>query len=199
MLDWGAASGHFSYFLVRLGCWATGFSLYDELIPAALRDEGYRLVVGDPSDPVTLPFEDGSFDAVASIGVLEHVRETGGTEVGSLQEIRRVLRPGGVFLCFHLPNRYGWIDAVIRTAGSSVGHRYRYTCRDIGRLVRHAGLELLDAGRYGLLPRNPMHSLLPGPLAQSERFARFYDAADAGLGRVMPWICTNHYFVARAL
>jgi SAM-dependent methyltransferase len=198
VLDWGAASGHFSYFLTLSGYRATGFSLYSDRIPAALRGAGYRLVVGDPSDPVTLPFSDSSFDAVASIGVLEHVRETGGDEGASLREVRRVLRSSGVFLCFHLPNRYSWIDAAVRVTRISSGHRFRYTTRDIGRLARGAGLELLDVGRYALLPRNPLHTLLPARVAESESFARFYDAADAGLGRLVPWICTNHYFVARA-
>ena len=197
VLDWGAANGHYSYFLTRSGYRATGFSLYEEQTPEALRHDGYRLVVGDPSDPVTLPFGEGSFDAVASIGVLEHVRETGGNERGSLREICRVLRPGGVFLCFHLPNRYSWIDAVVRATRSSLSHVYRYTDRDIDRLAHDADLELLEAGRYALLPRNPLHALLPGPIARSERFAHFYDIADVSLGRLAPWICTNHYFVAR--
>ncbi len=96
VLDWGAASGHFSYFLQSSGYRATGFSLYEEHVPKALLGDGYRLVLGDPSDPVTLPFADDSFDAVASIGVLEHVRETGGDEEASLREIGRVLRRGGV-------------------------------------------------------------------------------------------------------
>jgi hypothetical protein len=33
---------------------------------------------------VMLPFPDTCFDAVASVGVLEHVRETGGNELASL-------------------------------------------------------------------------------------------------------------------
>ncbi len=193
VLDWGAANGHFSYFLVRSGFRATGYSLFDDAIPEAVSATGYRLVVGDPSDPVTLPFEDGAFDAVSSIGVLEHVRETGGDERASLREIVRVLRPGGAFICFHLPNRSSWIDGLLRLAGAQ-HHAYRYTSRDVLALVQASGMELVETRRYALLPRNPMHHL---PLAQSERFAQVYDAADGLLGSLLPWICTNHYFVAR--
>ncbi|MBQ4132690.1 MAG: methyltransferase domain-containing protein [Desulfovibrionaceae bacterium] len=45
-----------------------------------------------------------------SIGVFEHVHETGGDQLASLKEISRVLKPEGFFLCFHLPNKYSWVE-----------------------------------------------------------------------------------------
>jgi SAM-dependent methyltransferase len=42
-----------------------------------------------------LPFEDGTFDAVISVAVLEHVRDP----FRCAQEIARVLRPGGELFC----------------------------------------------------------------------------------------------------
>jgi len=63
---------------------------------------------GDPREPVILPFAADAFDLVFSVGVLEHVHEAGGDARGSILEIERVLKPGGHFLCFHLPNRYAW-------------------------------------------------------------------------------------------
>jgi SAM-dependent methyltransferase len=195
VLDWGTGSGHFAYFLIRSGFRTTGFSLFDDPVPAVLADSGYRFVMGDAADPVTLPFEDESFDVVASIGVLEHVRETGGDEEASLREIRRVLRPGGTFLCYHLPNRYSWIDLAARTIKAG-HHTYRYTPDEIVSLVGGAGLRLLEQRRYAFLPRLPLHRL-PRRLRWSEPFAHAYDAVDAALGRACPWICQNHYFVAR--
>jgi SAM-dependent methyltransferase len=196
VLDWGAGNGHFSFFLVRSGYHASGYSLFPQDFPAWLDDQEYRLVVGDPADPVGLPFEDESFDAVVSCGVLEHVRETGGEETASLREIRRILRPGGIFIAYHFPNRYSWIDVVARVLPSEFHHTYRYSRDDITYLVEAGDLELVETGTYALLPRNPLYRS-PKRLASSERFARAYDAADGGLGTLLPALCTNHYFVAR--
>ena len=197
VLDWGTAGGHFAYFLAMSGYRVTGFSLFEESVPRALESTDYRLVVGDPADPVTLPFAPGSFDAVASVGVLEHVRETGGDEIASLREIGRVLRPGGTFLCFHLPNRDSWIDLGARVVGAD-HHAYRYTTRDLTSLMDASEMQLVETGRYAILPRLPLRRL-PKTVRWSERFARAYDSADAFLGRLLPWICTNHYLVAARL
>jgi SAM-dependent methyltransferase len=197
VLDWGAGNGHVSFFLVQSGYHASGYSLLpQEFPPTWLHDSDYRLVVGDLSDPIGMPFADESFDAVLSVGVLEHVRETGGEEVASLREIHRILRPAGIFIAYHFPNRYSWIDVLARVLPGEFHHTYRYTRRDIRRLVKAADLELLRTGTYALLPRNPLHRL-PKTLANSERFARAYDAVDRTLGSLLPALCTNHYFVAR--
>ena len=52
------------------------------------------------SDIGSLPFRSGSFDLVTANMVMEHVSDP--EQV--LNEVRRVLAPGGVFLC-HTPNR----------------------------------------------------------------------------------------------
>lgn len=195
VLDWGTGNFHFSYFLVRAGYRATGFSLETGTPPAWLKDREYRLTAGAPADPVTLPFPDHSFDAVFSVGVLEHVRETGGVELASLREIRRVLRPSGTFVCYHLPNRNSLVDAAARRLPIH-HHVYRYGSQDISRLVRSAGLELLDVGRYAILPRQPL-TRLPSRARRSSGLARAYDLADGALSFLLSPLCTNYYFVAR--
>lgn len=52
---------------------------------------------------IELPYEDNSFDFVYSIEVFRYLSET--DNVGGLREIRRVLRPGGVFFGTFV-NRY---------------------------------------------------------------------------------------------
>jgi SAM-dependent methyltransferase len=136
------------------------------------------------------------FDAVASVGVLEHVRETGGSEARSLAEIVRVLRPGGVFLCCHFPNRTSWIDFLARRVPRKHHHVYRYGRGDVTRLVKDAGLELLELRRYGLLPRMLLTRVL-GPLRDSRVAANTWDAADVTLGALLSALCQNWGFAAR--
>ena len=197
VLDWGTASGHFSYFLTRAGYRATGFD-FEGVSQAGWLDEPYeRHVVGaSPPDPVHLPFADAAFDAVASVGVLEHVRETGGDESASLAEIVRVLRPGGVFLCYHFPNRTSWIDFISSRVPGKHHHLYRFTRADIERLMRDAGLELLEVARYGFLPRNGLNRL-PAGLRRARWTADLWDALDAALGAALAPLCQNFAFVAR--
>jgi SAM-dependent methyltransferase len=177
-LDWGAGNGHFSYFLQRSGYRVTGYSMedfrYESFLP---RPEAYRYVQGTLSEPRLLPFSDASFEAVTSIGVLEHVRETGGTEADSLREIGRVLAPGAVFICGHLPNRYSWIEAAVALAADRHRHPFKYTKRQIRRMFRDAGLSVEHLTRYQILPRNIM-GLVPETMRRSRALARVWDAAD---------------------
>ena len=196
VLDWGAGSGHFSYFLTRAGYRASGFSFGPYKFAGWLQDPSYEFTGGSPAEPTRLPYADASFDAVSSIGVLEHVRETGGTEAGTLAEIARILKPGGHFVCYHFPNRLSWIDFAASITGGRHRHVYRFTRGGIEALVRGAGLELLEIERYGLLPRNSLRGL-PALLARSRAFARAWDGVDAALGVPLGPICQNWAFVAR--
>lgn len=196
VLDWGAGNGHFSYFLQRSGYRASGFSLLDGAFVRWLPHPQYAFTQGDPADPVRLPFSDASFDGVASVGVLEHVRETGGNEALSLREIARVLRPGGTFLCYHFPNRWSWIDWVARRVPGKHHHEFRYRRGDIAALAAGAGLTLLGVRRYGLLPRNFGYRL-PTVLRRSRTLARFWDGLDSLLAVPFSAFAQNYSFVAR--
>jgi len=196
VLDWGTGNGHFSFFLRREGWRPVGFALEGVSNAAWLGEPYEAFVPGDPGDPVRLPFEDGAFDAVGSIGVLEHVRETGGDERASLAEIVRVLRPGGVFVCFHFPNRTSWIDWLASRVPGRHHHVYRYDRADLSRLAADSKLELLEVQRYGLLPRNSW-ARLPRPLRTSSAVANAVDTLDVALGAALGPLCQNWAFVAR--
>jgi hypothetical protein len=124
------------------------------------------------------------------------VRETGGTERGSLREIRRLLRPGGLFLCYHLPNRRSAVEAVARWVPSSHSHEFRFDATEIAGLLEDANLELVELARYAILPRNSLGQL-PRALAQSRWLACIWSALDGVLSFVFRRWCQNYLFVAR--
>ena len=197
VLDWGAGNGHFSHFLQRAGYRATGFSLGSgDFVPHLPDPAAYRFVAGSPEEPTRLPFPDAHFDAVCSVGVLEHVRETGGDELASLLELRRVLRPGGCLLCFHLPSRRSWIEGAARYLPGAHRHARRFDAVQVSQLVAKAQLELLHLCAYGLLPRNRA-AALPAGLRHSLWLARLWDRADRGLERLAGRWAQNWCFVAR--
>lgn len=207
VLDWGCGRGHFSYSLVRSGFRVTAYSLEPppEIFEGLTPSDRARLafVRGGLDEPRRLPFEDGAFDAAFSVGVLEHVRELGGDEAASLAELRRVLAPGGVFVCYHFPNRWSWIEAASRAlaaAGAAPGpdgfHGRRFTGGDVERLCAAAGLRLLAIGRYGFLPRNSF-GRLPARLRSSSLVASAVDACDAVLERLFSPVDQNYFFVAK--
>jgi SAM-dependent methyltransferase len=194
VLDWGCGNGHFSYALKRMGHRVSGFAFEDFGLRRHLGSD-YAFTLGEPGEPVGLPYPENRFDAVFSVGVLEHVREFEGDEAGSLREIRRVLRPGGLFVCYHFPNQHSLVERVNGSVGRHT-HLYRYTADDVRRLCAESGMELVQLRRYAALPRN-VFGRLPAPLSAWRSLARAYDAADAVLGTVMSPLCQNYLFVAR--
>ena len=196
VLDWGCGNGHFSLFLELLGAQVTGFS-FDPRPPAMASSRTFTFVHGSEADPRRLPFADDSFDVAVSVGVLEHVCETGGDELSSLTELRRVIRPGGALLVFHLPNRGGWTERAAHALNPRAYiHPRRFDAELITSLWTRAGLSIVDMGLYNALPRGQL-ARLPARLRHSRRFAAVYDAVDQQIGRRFPRICTNFFVVAR--
>jgi len=78
-------------------------------------------------------FGGGSYDLVALLDVLEHVPD----DMGSLKEIRKLLRPGGVLLLTVPANKWMW-------SAHDVAHHHfrRYTKRELACLLSEAGYEI---------------------------------------------------------
>jgi SAM-dependent methyltransferase len=211
VLDWGAGNGHFTFYLAQLPIHVTAFSFGPApgILSRLTAEQAHRVrhVQGAPNEAVKLPFADHSFDQVFSVGVLEHVREHGGAEDQSLAEIRRVLRPDGLFICYHLPNRHSWIEAVARTL--QLGrvppeppdwpgyHRHRFDRAQIEALFRGAGLSLIELHAYGALPRQPFTSL-PKALRHARWLANLVNRCDRVLEGPLAALVQNWAVVARA-
>ena len=106
ILEIGSGTGALLHELRTRGLRAQGIELRQAFIEQA------RAWYGDiPITPVTglaLPFPDASFDVVMSFDVLEHIPDTD----GHLQEVARVLRPGGSYV-LQTPNK--WTNVVFET------------------------------------------------------------------------------------
>jgi SAM-dependent methyltransferase len=103
-------------------------------------------------DPVRLPFASGSFGAVLGCGVLEHVQDPD----GSLDEIRRVLRSGGSFYLYNLPNRWSYSEWVARRLGAyshgELEHDRVYTLASARDLLQRHNFEVRELRRAHMLP-----------------------------------------------
>ena len=196
VLDWGCGNGHFSYFLSRQNIDTTGFSFHT--VPIILEHEPlFHFAQGDSHEPATLPFADSTFDIVFSIGVLEHVYETGGSEERSLQEIRRVLKSGSRFLCFHFPNRFQWVEPLGKFLGlTEYFHHRKYTHKNIQQLAERIGFQIEEIGRYNFFPRNQLR-FLPAWFKQNTLVIHLFEFMDELFSRLLPWFCTNYYFIAQ--
>ncbi|MFA9403967.1 MAG: class I SAM-dependent methyltransferase, partial [Anaerolineales bacterium] len=196
ILDWGAGNGHCSYYLLDRGYKVTGYSFEAYSYEHLLGEFEYEFIQGNSSSPILLPFDNDYFDAVISVGVLEHVQETGGDDVGSLREIKRILKPRGHFICYHLPNKFSWIDSFIRLSKSSLPHHeYRYTADEIRRMCKIVGLELREINQYASLPRQVIGRNLPQKLRYSIEVAEVYNSVDSLLEKLIKSYTQNYSFV----
>lgn len=168
VLDVGCGQGIDVMRYAAAGARVTGIDLtprHVELAKLNLRAVGLEADVA-LGDAENLPFEDNSFDRVSSNGVLHHTPNIG----SALQEIRRVLRPGGLFtiIVYNRNSVHFWLHqlawrgifqgrllsergiAGVLSSGvenSSIGARPLvkvYTRRGIRDALRRSGLRVLD-------------------------------------------------------
>ncbi len=193
-LDWGMGDGHFSYYLLQKNRKVYSFTLDKKSIKIS-NDADIYLTIGD--DSKRLPYENEYFDIVFSVGVLEHVRETGGNEINSLIEIKRVLKPGGIFICYHFPNKYSWIERISKLlTNKKFHHLYKFSKKDIFDLLKEVDFKCLEHSRYGFLPRN-IFKLFPKFVKNNLLLSFCYNGLDVFLGLVFNIINQNHYFIAQ--
>ncbi len=154
LLDWGCGFGQMSFLLRQRGLEVTSFDIgsFDNRLPNIPLCRNLRAIY--TTDKTALPFEDMMFDAVLSCGVLEHVNESGGDEIKSLQQIQRVLRPQGQLFIYQLPQQYAWQEAIIRYFKLGYAHPRRYTHTEINRLLAQNGFQVTRTKRFNFVPKN---------------------------------------------
>jgi SAM-dependent methyltransferase len=144
------------------------------------------------ADVRDLPFRDASFDAVYSMGTIEHFDET----EEAVQEIVRVLKPGG-HAVVGVPNRHDpFLRPLLATALQSIGlysygYEKSYSRRALRDMLERAGL--LVAAETSIL-------FIPGWLRMLDlachSWCRPLAVATAALVRPFVWI-DRHVAAAR--
>ena len=191
VLDWGCGWGYISHELLARGLDVASTD-YQPGAPGRRPSDHFPDVEVDyQADPIALPFPDASFEAVLSLGVLEHVAHPG----RSLDELHRVLQPGGTLYVFKLPNRYSWLEWLARRLGLE-HHGMRpddtlYTLRSAVALVEAHGFHVRSARWANMLPLT-----LPGELAS--RLSGAVWALNRALARVplLKLLSTNVELIA---
>jgi len=89
-----------------------------------------------------LPYENDQFDAVIASGVIEHVA----SDMRSLEELHRIVRPAGRLVITFLPNWLSLHELKLRRSGEDGAHDRTYSRRHIRQLLLH----------FGFLPISPV-------------------------------------------
>jgi SAM-dependent methyltransferase len=179
VLDWGCGYGQVSWLLKRrrvnvVSCDAEKRPALSSIPQLA------SLPISYTADPVRLPYESESFSAVLSVGVLEHVPDL----TGSLEEVHRVLRPGGLFFLLMFPNRFSWAEWLAARRGISV-HPHKFTFRNTQELLQRHGFKTERQWRRNFLPKN-LTGFSPFVKSLYGKYYRQVEAADSALCRIPP-------------
>jgi ubiquinone/menaquinone biosynthesis C-methylase UbiE len=92
MLELGCGTGHWTNFFLNKGYKVTATDISDAMLQLAKQKNLNANFI--KADSLEIPFEDNSFDIISSITMLEFVED----QDKVLEEIQRVLKPGGYFI-----------------------------------------------------------------------------------------------------
>jgi SAM-dependent methyltransferase len=168
LLEMGCGLGHLLGLLQDdFHCVGIDIAAYsiEQLKQNAPRAEGLVMDAGDLS-----AFGAGEFSVVVALHLLEHLPAPAGT----IGEVSRVLRPGGVFL-FATPNPIYALRRLKNPATDAIGKdpthinvhppaRWRAWCRAAGlKMLRHFGDGLWDVPYFPVIPKAVQFAVLGLP------------------------------------
>lgn len=173
VLDWGCGYGQVSDLMLARGLDVTSYEYRSDGGGVRQLEHYPHIRVHTSAEPVAVPFDDGTFDAVLSCGVLEHVPDP----AGSLKELARVLRPGGTLYVYNLVNRRSYLERIARRLGmyyhGKFPHDRVYTVPEARELVAGTGYRVREIRRTNMLPLTVLTGrpgeLLGGPVWAANR------------------------------
>ncbi len=129
ILDVGCGTGANLLMLSQYGD-AEGVDVSEDAL-AFCRERGLEKVKLGAAEK--LPYDDGTFDLVTALDVVEHLDN----DLAGLREMRRVLRPGGHVVLFVPTFMFLW-----GLQDDVSNHRRRYRLPELRRVLEQAGFEI---------------------------------------------------------
>lgn len=186
LLEVGCGMGYDSLEFIRRGVRVTAVDLTEAAVAYAKRH--FDIVEADAEEvrvgnALDLPFDDESFDAVWSNGVLHATGDT----PKAIDEVWRVLKPGGRAIISHFYRRPSWMHLIHRLGRENIEHKDEdppvnefYTESEIEAMFdrfdieatfreHHRALPVARTGFKASLYRyvfRPLYNLLPDGLAR---------------------------------
>lgn len=154
VLDLGCGAGHASFVAAGQVAQVTAYDLSSQMLDVvkqAAKDKGLKNIVTAQGYAEVLPFDEGTYDVVISRYSAHHWHDVG----QALREIKRVLKPGGVFIMMDImspghPLRDIWLQTIEALRDTS--HVRNYSSGEWFSMVNEAGLitDSLIADRLAL-------------------------------------------------
>jgi len=150
ILEAGCGLGRIIIYLSKGGYNIEGIELNEDAVRKVKDfDKNLKIIVGDI---LKMSYEDNSFDAVISLGVIEHFEE--GPQK-ALKEMHRILKPGGIFFVtvpyINLIRRFLYIPynslvvKMRRMQGLDMKFSaYLYTKKEMQLLLKDSKFEIID-------------------------------------------------------
>lgn len=126
------------------GAQVTGIDISRPVIRMASREFGEAPLLAANADVRALPFPDGTFDAVYSMGTIEHFAESS----AAVGELFRVLRPGGRAI-IGVPNRHDpflrplMVDILWRLGLYDYGFEKSFSRKNLRRMLAGEGFSVI--------------------------------------------------------
>ena len=177
LLDCGAGTGRFAAEMTET-CDVWGLDDHEEsleLLRKRLSPDRVLKLEGS-----RLPADDGAFDIVTALDVLEHIPD----DVSAVREIRRVLKPGGVFLATVPASMALWSDW-----DESLHHQRRYSRKTLRAIFPPGEWDIVHVNYTNVLVYPLVWAIRKGRRLTGRKGGRSEDRLPAGpINAILKWL-----------
>lgn len=142
-------------------------------------------------DSHTIPFADSTFDFCLAFGVIEHTAD----DRLFLEQINRVLKPGGKLFVFNLPSKFALFERMANLIGIK-SHDRTYTASRIRALAKQTGFSIDWMKRELFLPAQ-VARVSKGMAGIYDRYYIQVDRLDLWLTPPLNFLAQSYAFEAR--